>query len=685
MSNLSKLLPASRRGSRNSARNIAVAALAVAAIIAAVFVIASHFAGAKAWESFSAALDRAAGKGAWVASGHSFSLLSKTLTVDGLALNFPSPDPGPSRAAAPAATLQPGPSQDGGDASGGQADDSAAGDLPEPASGATSAPAPARREGTFVRIDTVTIQGGPDRDALESLVEKGVLPPGDGGTMFKLLSMEGLAGEKTMSGLTTEFEINRLAVSDLALKPTLEEAIVGSPDFLKSVTAARIELAGYRTGFASPAVTGENFTMSLDEFSAESISLGPGFSNADNNYDFLRNLSAAVFRLTAFKTSVSSGGVEAFAAEAGELALSGLLSGGLADSFTGKGIKVTMRDPAAPDFAALLTLDSYDLVRPDFTVPLARAGDTADRLATAYYTPSVSRIWQDFPRVSDLVSFPFGLERGTVQGLGAAVEPGPSVRIARGVVQGPFKAQELPNATLELTSLVYTPPPDPESLKEGLLREATLLLPYLGQEVLEINAKVDCSADGSAGTYRVTLNELTAKGAAELTGSVALEGMHSALLPPLSQTPLSDLVGLSFDKELDKVALQRVQLNYSDRGLLPAYYSLLSEVYGQEATDVRDAFTRSISKQIRDRLEGKLVDIEPLLSEIASFLAAPGTFSASAAPDPPLSHSVATAFPQDDPAAVQNALNISVTANGAEPAVLRFKAPEAAVEGSGDS
>ncbi|MDR1038108.1 MAG: hypothetical protein LBT40_16550 [Deltaproteobacteria bacterium] len=701
-------------------RNIFMAVLAVAVIIVVIFVLVGHFVGTRAWESFSEALDKTSGEGSWTVDSHTFSLMSRTLTVKGISLNYPSsepPRPGPT--APPSATStatdgeeSPAPEvsdgaadvQDAGSVSGSASESSSedagdgAADSGSAASGsagsltsggdstsiptvpAASSPTPApRRPGTFVRIDTFKIQGNPDSDILESLFRDGVLPPvlAEGGAaMFKLASVEGLKGEKTQAGLTTEFEIARFAISDLSFVHTDVPAPVRSPAFLRAMTAGKIELAGYKTGFAAPAESGENFSLSLDSLAAESVSLGPGFSNSDNHYDFLRNLGGGSFSLSSFKTSVSSGGVEAFAAEAASVTLSGLATGGKADSFAGTGLRVTMRDPASPDLKAVLNLDSFECVSPDFTVPLARAGDTADRLATPYYTPSVSRIWQDIPRVSDLVSFPFGIERGSIRGLSASVEPGPSIRINEGVMEGPFTAQTLASGKLELRNIVYTPPEDPSGLSDGLLKTATLLLPKLGQDVLDMTIRLTYASDPSAGLFRATLNEFSAKGAGELSGSVAIEGIRSELMEPLSRVSLSDLRSVSFGPPLENVALQRVQLNYSDRGLLPAYYSLLGEENSMEPTEVRDNITANIQALIRERLGSQMVDPEPLLTEIASFLTAPRTFTGSVAPDPPLSHTVRAALPADDPAAFRNALNITVSANGNEPAPLRFKAPD---------
>jgi hypothetical protein len=332
-----------------------------------------------------------------------------------------------------------------------------------------------------------------------------------------------------------------------------------------------------------------------------------------------------------------------------------------------------MRDPETPEMRAVLNLDSFDLAAPDFSVPLARASATADRLATPDYSPSVSRIWLDFPRVTDIVSFPFGLNSGNMKGLSAAVEPGPSLRVAECVMTGPFSAQTLPSGTLELRNVVYTPPESAENLRDGWLRTASLLLPKLGQDVLDVTVRLAYSSEPASGLYRVTLNELSAKGAGELSGSVAIEGIRPELMEPLSGIFLSDLHLLSFGQDLENIALQRVQLNYSDRGLFPAYYSLLAEAASREPTEVRDVLIQNLSGQILETLGDQLADPEPLLSEIRLFMTAPSTFTASAAPDPPLSHKVKSAIPADDPGAIRNILNITFSANGSPPSPLRFK------------
>ncbi|MDR1042068.1 MAG: hypothetical protein LBR80_18240 [Deltaproteobacteria bacterium] len=652
MSNLSKT-PNPDSGPRpgKSKLKIVLAVVAVVAIAAAVaFMAIKSSVGARAWETFSAAMDKTAGQGNWSAGEHEFAFLSRTLTVKGLALNFPAPPAAPP-------------------------------EVPPDAAGAAPAPSPAssnRREGTFVRLDTLKIQGTPDRDVLERLMGDGVLPAGPGRDLFELVSIDGLTGEKTRQGLTTEYGFTKLELSGLGLKEIPRETEVGSPDFLKAVVLKKAELSGYHTGFAAPAETGEDFSLSLGSLSLEAPGLGDGFGNPDNYYDYLRNVSAASASLAGFKTSVSQGGVAAFTGEAGKLDLKGLTAGGSANSFSGSGIRVEMKDPATPDFTAVVALAEFELARPDLTVPLARAGDVADRLATKYYFPSVSRIWQEFPRISDIVSFPFGMERGTIRGLSGAVEPGPSLKVAEGLLTGPITAQTLPKGALELKGVVYTPPPDPQSLSEGNLKTLTMLLPYLGQDVLELNAKLAFASDPGTGEYRLTLNELSAKGAGELTGSVSLEGIRSELMDPLSRIYLSDLPRLSFGRDLSKVGLQRLQLNYTDRGFIPAAYSYLAEQTNQEAGAVREAVTTNVTNMIRDRMGPEIEDIEPVLSEIGGFLAAPGTLSASSAPSPPLNHEVYESIPEGDQAAWRNAMNISVTVNGAAPTPLRFRNPPVA-------
>jgi hypothetical protein len=296
-----------------------------------------------------------------------------------------------------------------------------------------------------------------------------------------------------------------------------------------------------------------------------------------------------------------------------------------------------------------------------------------DRLSTDYYSPSVGRIWEEFPRVSDLISFPFGLQRGTLAGLSVAIRPGPSIRIGEAVMEGPFVPQTLPTGTLDLKSIVYTPPDVPQNLQDGFLKTVTLLLPFLGQETLDVNVRLVWNSDPQAGTVRLTLNELSAKGAGELTGSISAEGVRPDLLPPLSRILLSDLNRLSMGQDLSKIALQRLQLNYSDRGLIPATYSYLAEVSTKDAAEVREALTANIFAFTREQLGQVFDDSGPLLETIRAFLEAPGTFSASAAPDPPFSHEVFETLPAGDPGALRNALNITVSANGAEPTPVRFR------------
>ncbi|MDR2612867.1 MAG: hypothetical protein LBG06_08600 [Deltaproteobacteria bacterium] len=691
-------------------RYIALAVLALAILAAVAFFFSARFAERKAWEGFSLAMDRAAGEGAWFAEGHSFSFLGRILTVQGLSLDFPPPGEAPSPAASAAAAFalpvppppapiardepaQAAPAE--GTPPAGEGPDTAGtappgGDPPDglpAASAGADAASPALRDGTVVRVATVRIQGSPDRKLLERLTADGPLPAGPGGKLFALASIDGLEGAKTVEGHTTRYGFGKLEFTDLALKPAETDGPAGSASLAKSLTAGRIELTGYRTGFASPTPTGETFSLALDRILAAAPELGDGFTDPGNFVDILRNLSFAEFRAEGFRTAVHANGLRAFAAEAGEVAVAGYSAGGKADSVSGRGLVVAMKDPSVPEFTAYLTLDSFAAALPDLTVPLARAADVTDRLATDFYFPSLGRIWEEFPRVSDLVSPPFGIERGTLSGLAAEVRPGPSLRITEAAVTGPFQAQAPPSGTVELKSVVFTPPDDPRSILGDNLRTVALLLPFLGQETLELNLRAQLSSDPPAGGYRFTLHELSAKGAGELTGSISIEGLRTELLAPLSRVLLSDLWRLSMGGDLSGVALQRVQLNYSDKGLFPAFYSLLAEEAGREAPEARDALTAFVRQWTQERLGDELTDLEPLNAAISTYLSAPGTFSVSAAPDPPFSHAVYETLPMV-PGAVRNALNITVSVNGEPSVPLRFgpsSAPGDAGDGDEDS
>jgi hypothetical protein len=142
----------------------------------------------------------------------------------------------------------------------------------------------------------------------------------------------------------------------------------------------------------------------------------------------------------------------------------------------------------------------------------------------------------------------------------------------------------------------------------------------------------------------------------------------------LSGIHLSNLRRLSAAGDLSGVSLKRVQLNYADRGLIPAAYSYYAELTGQKHTEVRDAMTENLSAAVSQGIGRELSDEAPLLGALASFLERPGTFSLSAAPAPPLSGAAFEAV-RGDPAALRNALNLTVSVDGGEPVPLRFKEP----------
>ncbi|MDR3154640.1 MAG: hypothetical protein LBW85_10330 [Deltaproteobacteria bacterium] len=693
----------SRPGKRKLLLGICLAAVAVAAVLLA----ASQLSSRKAWKSFSQALDNAVGEGAWSSESHDFSFFSRTLTVKGLTFGDPPPPtspqpsagssasppqppsgPSPSAAAGTPAGPPPDSSEDAaaGDpadsyedaAAGTPADDASDAGADAPADGSetagqASASAPPLPDGSSAKIQTLTIQGFPDQASLDRLFGGDVITAGPAAPLFKLVTVEGLTGSKTLSGLTSEYSFSFLQFTDLALKATETDLPKDTAGFLKSVSAGKIELAGYKSGFAAPAATGEDYDMSLERLVLASPALGEGFTDAGNYLDILRSLSLAELRISAFKAAAFTKGVKAFESEAGDLALLGLSAPGKAVSFSGSALAVSMKDPSLPDYTAFVRLDSFEASQLDLSMPVSRAADVADRLATPYYFPTPGRIWQDLPRVSDLFTPAFGCERGTLAGLSAGLLPGPQVKVTQAVLSGPFKAQELPQGTAEFTGIVYTPPEDLELMADSPLKLAAQFLPYLGQQALEMNLRLAFASSPEEGLYRVTLTELSAKGAGEFTGSAAVSGIRRELLPPLSMILLSDLPRLSLGQNLTDIGLMQAQINYSDRGLIPAAYAMLAEETGRDPADVREAVTANVTAQLIEALGGEeaLTDPAPLTQGVASFLAAPQTFSVSALPDPPFSDSVYQALPKE-PGAARNALNLSFSSNGEQPVPLRF-------------
>ncbi|MDR1167185.1 MAG: hypothetical protein LBO66_15195 [Deltaproteobacteria bacterium] len=597
------------------------------AFLVVLHVLLTLLLGSRTWDNFETALNSRFGEGAWSSNSHSFSLLSRTLTVTGLRVTPPAP---------PAPTPAP------------------------PTGGAPEGEDPPPESPFNLEIDYLAVQG-----SLGGVWPR-FLQPGQNadparGALWKKLALKNLSFFRFVGQERLTVTAASLELGALALQAHDAEGLYA---LLASMSLASAALDSLQISALRPGPQAETVSFHVSRLALSEASFDPAAApNPKSFLDLLLSLRASSLAADDAELKFSEGPQEIVQARVGSLAARGLAPQGLVDAWESSDALLKIASLAEPDRAESLAAQEIALKGLDLSVLLRRAKATVDRLSTSYYFPSLERVLSDLPRAADLVSPAVSLAQGTLKGVSLVTLGGLKWDIGAIAIEGPFVAGALPQGTVAMTEVVLSPPENTERLGDFALAFANFLRSR-ERPNLPLSLKATFASAPEAGILKWSLDSLESPGLAALSLGLEMGALSPTVLEEFSALSLDRFVASFPASEAQKgLSLRNFYLKYADHSLFEAIIDYNAAQYALEKASLRGEVFRLATVLTEELFGDSFLSGPKINNQLLHFINSPGELLLNVAPDPPLAVSAIESSPRENRNDLYNSLKVSLKYN----------------------
>jgi len=276
--------------------------------------------------------------------------------------------------------------------------------------------------------------------------------------------------------------------------------------------------------------------------------------------------------------------------------------------------------------------------------------------------------------LADMFISAISLEEASLTGLDLGVPGLFTVKIAELGVTGPLRVGEIPaSVKSRLKGLEISLSGDPQA-EEGTpsrnLHELSQTM--FGRKSWALDFEADNAYDGK-GLLTSRLSNLAVKDLFALSFSSTLGGLTPARLEKFKTIPLNELqpAVMNPDELLGDVSFNALNLKYTDQGLIDLILEIQARDSGQTAADLKNTLLAQAGAVLPALGAQYVKDSQSVSRIVLDFLNAPQSLEIDLKSAPPLTFAVFQSLAAD-PAALLDALNITLSGNGEAAPPLKF-------------